>query len=105
MPLLPGSEPFWVGRVTEATLRPTKLKEQTRQALKNIDLILQSSHSSLDCVIKSTIFLTNLGDFPLVNDVYQKFFEKPFPARSTVQVSKLPLEAKVEIEVIAAIKK
>ena len=81
------------------------IKEQTRQVLQNIESILQCSQSNLSCVVKSTIFLTDLNDFSFVNDVYQTFFEKPFPARSTVEVSKLPLGAKVEIEVIATIKK
>jgi 2-iminobutanoate/2-iminopropanoate deaminase len=55
----------------------------------------------MDQVVKTTIFLTDMADFPQVNEVYSKFFNEPYPARSTIQVAALPMGAKVEIEVIA----
>ncbi|CAH1968267.1 unnamed protein product [Acanthoscelides obtectus] len=76
---------------------------QAVQALKNIGHILEASGSSYNNVIKSTIMLRDINDFGTVNEVYRKFFTKEFPARSTFQVGKLPLDAAVEIEVIAAV--
>ncbi|XP_018567161.1 rutC family protein UK114-like [Anoplophora glabripennis] len=75
---------------------------ETRQALRNLGYILQAGNSSYDKVVKSTIFLSDLNDFAAVNDVYREFFIKDFPARSAFQVAKLPMNARVEIEVIAA---
>ncbi|KAJ8978117.1 hypothetical protein NQ317_014172 [Molorchus minor] len=78
---------------------------QARQALKNIGYILQASGASYETVIKSTIMLNDINDFQAVNEVYKEFFTKEFPARSTFQIGKLPLEAAVEIEVIAGVGK
>ncbi|KAJ8922105.1 hypothetical protein NQ315_004037 [Exocentrus adspersus] len=75
---------------------------ETRQALRNLGYILQAGNSSYDKVVKSTIFLSDMNDFAAVNDVYREFFVKDFPARSAFQVAKLPLNARIEIEVIAA---
>jgi 2-iminobutanoate/2-iminopropanoate deaminase len=75
---------------------------QTRRVLDNIAVILRTEGLAFDNVVKTTIFLTNLGDFQTVNEVYGSYFKQDPPARSTVQVSALPRGANVEIEVIAA---
>jgi len=74
---------------------------QTRRALDNIAALLRAEGLSFDNVVKTTIFLTNLGDFQRVNEIYGSYFKQDPPARSTVQVSALPKGANVEIEVIA----
>jgi 2-iminobutanoate/2-iminopropanoate deaminase len=78
------------------------LVPQLNQVLKNIDGILKSQNLTRSHILKTTVFLTDLKNFPAVNEAYEKFFEKPYPARSTVEVSALPKGALVEIEVIAA---
>jgi len=75
---------------------------QTRRVLDNIGAILRTEGLTFDHVVKTTIFLTNLGDFQTVNEIYGSYFKQDPPARSTVQVSALPRGANVEIEVIAA---
>jgi 2-iminobutanoate/2-iminopropanoate deaminase len=75
---------------------------QTRRVLDNIAAILRTEGLTFENVVKTTIFLTNLGDFQTVNEVYGSYFKQNPPARSTVQVSALPRGANVEIEVIAA---
>ena len=75
---------------------------QTRRVLDNIAAVLRSDGLTLDNVVKTTVFLTDLGDFQTVNEIYGSYFKQDPPARSTVQVSALPKGAKVEIEVIAA---
>src|SRR6476659_8179791 len=74
---------------------------QTRQVLDNISGLLKSEGLSLGDVLKTTIFLTDLGNFQIVNEIYGSYFSSEPPARSTVQVSALPKGAKIEIEVIA----
>ena len=76
---------------------------QTHQVFKNITGILTASGSSLKNVIKTTVFLKSMDDFKAMNEVYATYFDGNFPARSTVQVAKLPLDVAVEIEVIACI--
>jgi len=75
---------------------------QTRRVLDNIAAVLKAEGLTFDNVVKTTIFLTNLGDFHEVNDIYGSYFKHELPARSTVQVPALPKGANVEIEVIAA---
>jgi 2-iminobutanoate/2-iminopropanoate deaminase len=75
---------------------------QTRRVMDNIAAILRAGGVTFDNVVKTTIFLTNLGDFQIVNETYGSYFKQDPPARSTVQVSALPRGANVEIEVIAA---
>jgi len=79
------------------------IEEQTEQVLKNLEAILKSSNSSLINVLKTTVFITDLNDFGKMNKVYEKFFKDNLPARSTVEVSRLPKEVLVEIEAIAYI--
>jgi 2-iminobutanoate/2-iminopropanoate deaminase len=74
---------------------------QTRRVLDNIAAILKAEGLGFDHVVKTTIFLTNLGDFQTVNEIYGSYFKQDPPARSTVQVAALPKGANVEIEVIA----
>ena len=80
---------------------PAGIKEQTKQVLENVSAILKSSGSSIENVIKTTVFIKNMNDFAEMNAVYETYFIKPFPARSTVEVARLPKDVLVEIEVIA----
>ena len=75
---------------------------QTRRVLDNIAAVLQAEGITFDNVVKTTIFLTDLGDFQTVNEIYGSYFKQNPPARSTVQVSALPKGVNVEIEIIAA---
>ena len=81
---------------------PGDIAAQTRRVLDNIAAVLRAEGLTFDNVVKTTIFLTDLGDFQTVNEVYGSYFKQSPPARSTVQVSALPKGAKVEIEAIAA---
>ncbi|XP_068081282.1 rutC family protein UK114 isoform X3 [Anabrus simplex] len=75
--------------------------EEAKQALINLGKILEAADSSYGNVVKTTIFLDDINDFAPINELYKEYFKPPFPARSTFQVGKLPMGAKVEIEVIA----
>ena len=77
------------------------IKDETRQVMKNIEHILSAAGLDFTHVVKSTIFLKNMGDFPQVNEVYGSSFPSQPPARETVELSKLPKEANVEISCIA----
>jgi 2-iminobutanoate/2-iminopropanoate deaminase len=77
------------------------IKDETKQVMKNIEHILTAAGLNFTHVVKSTIFLRNMGDFPQVNEVYGSYFPDQPPARETVEVSKLPKEANVEISCIA----
>ena len=77
------------------------IREQTEKVLENLSAVLQAAGSSLDRVVKATVFLADLGDFAEMNETYGKFFGEMPPARSTVEVSRLPRDARVEIDVIA----
>jgi 2-iminobutanoate/2-iminopropanoate deaminase len=83
------------------TLVDGGIKEQTRQAMTNIQNILESSQTSLDAITKTTVFLKDINDFAVFNEVYADFFKQEPPARSTVQVAALPKGGLVEIEVVA----
>lgn len=74
---------------------------QTRQVMKNLEAVLKAANSDLAKVVKCTIFLKDLGHFAIVNEIYGSFFKSEPPARSCVQVAKLPLDCLVEIEAIA----
>lgn len=75
-------------------------EQQLQLILKNLENFLQEQSLSKEQVLKSTIFLTDLNNFPQVNQAYEKFFAQPFPARSCVEVSRLPKDALIEIEFI-----
>ena len=77
------------------------VEAQTRQSLLNARAILQEAGHDLDKVVKTTVFLADMGDFAAMNCVYSQFFREPFPARSAVAVKTLPKGALVEIECIA----
>jgi len=75
--------------------------EQTERALKNVEGVLKAAGLSMNDVVRTTVFLIDLGEFTAMNEVYAKHFPKDHPARSTVQVSALPKGARVEIDAIA----
>ncbi len=79
------------------------IQTQTHRVLQNLQALLESAGSSLDHVIKTTVFLTNMSDFQAMNEVYASYFKNVTPARSTVAVSELPRKAQVEIECIALV--
>ena len=89
-----------LGLTPEGVL-PETIEEQAEQSLKNIKAVLEAAGSGMDKVIKTTVFLKDMNDFAVMNGIYAKFFTEPFPARSAVQVAKLPKDGKVEIEVVA----
>ena len=80
----------------------TDIRQQAEKTLENIKGILEAAGSNLHHVVKTTVFLKDINDFAAMNEVYGKFFNQAPPARSTVQVARLPKDALVEIEVIAA---
>lgn len=79
------------------------IKEQTRQSLQNVKSILEEAGLSMANVVKTTVFLADMGDFAEMNSVYAEFFAEPYPARSAVAVKTLPKNALVEIEVVASL--
>ncbi len=79
------------------------VEAETRQALTNLKLFLEAAGSCLDCVVKTTVFLRDIGDFSRMNSVYAEFFSKEPPARSAFQVAALPKGAAVEIEAVAMV--
>ena len=80
---------------------PADIKAQTEHVLENIKLILEDQKLTFTDVVKTTVFMINLGDFAAMNEIYAKYFTTDFPARSTVLVAALPRGAQVEIEIIA----
>lgn len=85
----------------ETKVLETEIKAATRQSLENCKAILENAGASLDKVFKTTVFVKDLNDFAAVNEVYGTYFNENPPARSCVQVAKLPMDAPIEIEVIA----
>jgi 2-iminobutanoate/2-iminopropanoate deaminase len=79
------------------------IKAQTRQVVKNLEQILLAGGASLKTVVKTTVFLKDMSDFAAMNEVYGEFFSESAPARSTVEVARLPRDVKVEIEAIALV--
>ncbi|MBN3552980.1 RidA family protein [Fictibacillus nanhaiensis] len=80
------------------------VKEQTHQVFQNLKAVLKEAGSSLDQVVKATIFISDMNEFADINEVYAEYFNEHKPARSCVEVARLPKDAKVEIEVIALTK-
>ena len=78
------------------------IASQTEQVMRNLTAVLQAAGLSFDHVVKTTVYLKDLGDFDIMNRVYATYVADPPPARSTVQVARLPRDARVEIELIAA---
>ncbi|MDR2350611.1 MAG: Rid family detoxifying hydrolase [Deltaproteobacteria bacterium] len=80
---------------------PPDVAAQVKNSLQNVMAILEAAGSSADKVLKVGIFLTDLGDFQVANEIYRTFFKEPYPARTTVQISALPKGAKIEIDAVA----
>lgn len=80
------------------------VEEQTHQVFKNLQAVLQEAGASLETVVKATVFIKDMNDFPLINEVYGEYFNTHKPARSCVEVARLPKDVLVEIEVIALVK-
>lgn len=79
------------------------IENQTRSVLDNLKAVLEASGATLSSVVKTTVFLKDMNQFAIVNGIYGEYFTEPFPARSCVQVAKLPRDVDVEIEAVAAI--
>ena len=79
------------------------IQEQARQSLTNLKAILNEAGTNMGAVVKTTVFLKNMDDFAAMNEVYAQFFQQPYPARSAVQVAKLPKDVLVEVEAIAVL--
>ena len=77
--------------------------DETRRVLENLRAVLTAAGLGMAAVVRTTVYLTSLADFPVVNQVYAEFFAAPFPARATVQVAALPRGARVEIDAIAVV--
>lgn len=82
---------------------PGGVVEQTRQCIENLRVILEAAGSGLDLLVKTTVFLADMDDFAAMNGVYAELLPAPPPARSTIQVARLPRDARVEIEAVALI--
>jgi 2-iminobutanoate/2-iminopropanoate deaminase len=80
---------------------PGGVAEQTEQVMRNLASILSAAGSSITDVVKTTVFLADMGDFAAMNEVYGRYFPEDPPARATVQAARLPRDARVEIEVVA----
>lgn len=93
IPLIPGEMKIVEGGI----------QEQTRQSLSNIAAVLEAAGSNMTHVVKTTVFLDSMDDFSQMNEVYAEFFTENPPARSTVEVARLPLGVLVEIEVVATL--
>ena len=79
------------------------LEAQTHRVFKNLQAVLEAAGASLDSVAKTLVFLADMNDFVAVNDVYKQYFTSDYPARSAVEVARLPKDAKIEIEAIAIV--
>ena len=91
-----------IGLDRDGNMKET-LEEQTEQVLKNLMEILKSAGASEKNVVKTTIYITDMSHFPIVNEIYARYFSEPYPARATVAVKELPKGALVEIEAIAVL--
>ncbi|MBK6947118.1 MAG: RidA family protein [Haliscomenobacter sp.] len=85
------------------TLQGTTIEEQTQRVLQNLELVLEAAGVNRKSIVKTTVFLKNFADFDRMNAVYAAFFGEHRPARSTVEVSRLPKDALVEIECVAEV--
>ena len=80
------------------------VQEQTKQVLENLTVVLKEAGSDLNSVVKATIYISDMNDFQYINEVYGNYFDKHQPARSCVEVARLPKDVKVEIELISKVK-
>lgn len=83
---------------------PGGISSETRQALRNLQAVLEAAGTSLDAVVKTTVFLRDMDEFSQMNEVYGEFFSSDFPARSAVQPARLPKDGAVEIEAVALVR-
>jgi 2-iminobutanoate/2-iminopropanoate deaminase len=88
----------------EGTMITGDIKEQTHQVFKNLQAVLKEAGSSLESVVKTTVFIKSMDDFASLNEVYSEYFSTHKPARSCVEVARLPKDSLVEIEVVALVK-
>src|SRR5947209_3303343 len=103
-----GSTLYCAGQVpldpTSGEIISGSIAEQTRRALDNLFAVLRADQLSADDVVKTTVFLVDMADFPAMNEVYALYFPRQAPARTTVQVSALPRGARIKIDAIAVVK-
>ncbi len=78
------------------------VEEQAKQAIGNLVALVEASGSSVDKIVKTTVFIKNMDDFGKINAIYADFFKEPYPARSCVEVARLPKDVLIEIEAVAA---
>ncbi|MGB0711378.1 MAG: RidA family protein [Gammaproteobacteria bacterium] len=99
-----GSFTFVSGQVAinpeTGDLMNQSIEQQTEQVIKNLTAICNEANASLDNIVKLTIYITDMNDFSVVNEVMQRHFKEPYPARATVEVSALPLGVNVEMDAI-----
>ncbi|TYS13654.1 RidA family protein [Rossellomorea vietnamensis] len=88
----------------EGSMVEGSVEDQTHQVFKNLTAVLEEAGASLDTVVKATVFIKDMNDFGAINEVYGQYFDTHKPARSCVEVARLPKDALVEIEVIALVK-
>lgn len=99
-----GNMIFFSGQIPldpETGVMPEGIEAQTRCALDNVKGLLESQNLTFKNVVKTTVFLDNINDFATMNGIYAEYFEEPYPARSAVEVAKLPKGALLEVEVVA----
>lgn len=99
-----GNMIFFSGQIPldpETGVMPKGIEAQTRRALDNVKGLLESQNLTFKNVVKTTVFLDNINDFATMNGIYAEYFEEPYPARSAVEVAKLPKGALLEVEVVA----
>lgn len=99
-----GNMIFFSGQIPldpETGVMPEGIEAQTRRGLDNVKGLLESQGLTFKNVVKTTVFLDNIDDFATMNGIYAEYFEEPYPARSAVEVAKLPKGALLEVEVIA----
>jgi 2-iminobutanoate/2-iminopropanoate deaminase len=88
----------------EGTMVTGDIKEQTHQVFENLQAVLSAAGASLESVVKTTVFIKSMDDFAALNEVYSEYFSNHKPARSCVEVARLPKDSLVEIEVVALVK-
>lgn len=89
---------------TEGNIVSDDVKEQTKQVLDNLSVVLEEAGSDLNSVVKATIFISDMNEFQQINEVYGSYFSEHQPARSCVEVARLPKDVKIEIEVVGKVK-
>ena len=89
---------------TEGNIVSDDVREQTKQVLDNLSVVLEEAGSDLNSVVKATIFISDMNEFQQINEVYGSYFSEHQPARSCVEVARLPKDVKVEIEVVGKVK-